>query len=174
MKSEFMKYCFTHLKRLKLLWVFWGGVFIFNTGCRGDCVAEFENVLLLEFRLLSDPDSVLSIAFDEIRGIEGNIVAEDPVLFSRNDTLSTFSLPVPSGRDSVSFSFVDLTGTFGSENTLRLKYQRRIELLPRDCGVQEFINGIELLNSSFDSVRINEDVIQAESSEIHVQIFISN
>ncbi len=152
-------------KKFWFIWACFLGIALFLTTCREKCSEAANTLIQVQFLNLADLQAD-TVAFQSVRGITPNQTLIDSVLYNETDSLSIFLLPTASERNEVDFLF---TGTNRSD-TLRLAYDRQMEVIIPDCGISEVFSNLRILFHTFDSARISNQVIE-DGSQVHIQIF---
>lgn len=152
-----------------LLFVFivlWGLV-----ACEIECEDPARNLVRIKFFKASnlEPDT---LAFVEIKGINPAIPFTDSLLYTQDDSLSVFELPVATSSPSIQYQFKRLLSNGTTlTHSLTLQYQVKWEVIRPNCGLQPRINALNFLESTFDSVAVIKSNLSNDPQEIHLHIF---
>lgn len=144
--------------------IFWVMLIIFSiAGCSEvvDCRRETKTTARISFFKKADGTS-LEIAFDTITAI-----GSDSIFFSSKDTLSIYDLPLDPNVISTTFIFIKASVT----DTLNLGYENQFVIIDEDCPPEIAFNNLEILNTSFDSLKIVENRLLIEV-ENNIKIFL--
>jgi len=146
---------------MKIIWVM---LIIFSiVACSEvvECSRETKTTARVSFFKKSDGTS-LAIAFDTITAI-----GSESIFFSAKDTLSIYDLPLDPNGNSTTFIFIKASVT----DTLNLGYENQFVIIDEDCVPEIAFNNLEILNTSFDSLKIVESRLLIEV-ENNINIFL--
>ncbi len=139
--------------------------------CEIECEDPASNLVRIKFFKVSnlEPDT---LAFVEIKGINPTIPFPDSLLYTQEDTLSVFELPVATSNSSIQYQFKRLLSNGSTlTHSLTLNYQVTWEVIRPNCGLNARINALRLLETTFDSVAVIKSTLSNDPQEIHLHIF---
>ena len=126
-----------------------------------DCSRETKTTARISFFKKTD-GSTLAIAFDTIMAI-----GSESFFFTAIDSSSVYDLPLDPNVNSTTFIFIKASVT----DTLNLGYENQFVIIDEDCVPEIAFNNLEILNTSFDSLRIVENRLLVEV-ENNIKIFL--
>ena len=126
-----------------------------------DCSRETKTTAKISFFKKADGTS-LEIAFDTITAI-----GTDSIFFTAKDTLNIYDIPLDPNSISTTFIFIKASVT----DTLNLGYENQFVIIDEDCPPEIAFNNLEILNTSFDSLKIVESRLLIEV-ENNIEIFL--
>jgi len=100
-------------------------VCIFSSGCFDNSDCSTNNDRFFKFQFLTDSGSIAP---------DVNLIAsEDPqVIFSADSSLSSYQLPLNPFQDDITYIFETDTST----ESINISYQRKLNLIHPDCGME--------------------------------------
>ena len=143
---------------------------IFLASCKKECDEANQNQIKIQFynksTLLTD-----TLAFEKVAGIKPDLSISDSVLYTQEDTLSVFILPISATRESVSYLFKrKLTNNLTVEKKITFNYKRKMAVLRPNCGVTERLSDLSIAQHDFDSVAVILNSFENDNKKINVQI----
>lgn len=136
--------------------------------------------MILTAACLDEPDCFnlnnnwIGISFKKLENSTADTVAftgygtvEPPLLFSLDTTVSKLILPLNYFEDETTFFFESPD----SVRLLRLGYISQAQFVSENCGEKFVLSGLQILEHTFDSVRVLRDVPTADGSATHIEIF---
>lgn len=126
-----------------------------------DCKRETKTTVRISFFKITDGSS-LEIAFDTITAI-----GTDSIFFTVKDSLSVYDIPLDPNSISTTFIFIKASVT----DTLNLGYENQFVIIDQDCAPEIAFNNLEIINTSFDSLKIVERRLLIEV-ENNIKIFL--
>jgi hypothetical protein len=126
------------------------------------CIGTGTNIVKVKLFEFEDPLNPISVTFDSI-GVSGN-----PEFFpSYNDsTISTINLTIDPNETFTRFVFF----TTDSSDTLELTYVIKTRLISPSCGPELLYSDLEVIHYTFDSLILDESVIEREI-ETNIRIY---
>ena len=126
-----------------------------------DCSRETKTTARISFFKKTDGTSLV-MAFDTIMAI-----SSESVFFTAKDSANVYDLPLDPNVNSTAFIFIKASVT----DTLILGYENQFVIIDEDCVPEIAFNNLEILNTSFDSLRIVENRLLIEV-ENNIKIFL--
>jgi len=126
-----------------------------------DCSRETKTTARISFFKKSDGTSLV-IAFDTIMTID-----PDNIFFTALDSANVYDLPLDPNVNSTTFIFIKASVM----DTLNLGYENQFVIIDEDCVPEIAFNNLEILNTSFDSLKIVEIRLLIEV-ENNINIFL--
>ena len=126
-----------------------------------DCSRETKTTARISFFKKTD-GTTLAIAFDTIMAI-----GSDNIFFTALDSASVYDLPLDPNVNSTTFIFIKASVM----DTLNLGYENQFVIIDEDCVPEIAFNNLEILNTSFDSLKIVESRLLIEV-ENNIKIFL--
>ena len=126
-----------------------------------DCSRETKTTARISFFKKTD-GTTLAIAFDTIMAI-----GSDSIFFTAIDSLNFYDLPLDPNVNSTTFIFIKASVM----DTLKLGYENQFVIIDEDCIPEIAFNNLEILNTSFDSLKIVENRLLIEV-ENNIKIFL--
>ena len=126
-----------------------------------DCKRETKTTARISFFKKIDGTS-LEIAFDTITAI-----GTDSIFFTVKDSLSVYDIPLDPNSISTTFIFIKASVT----DTLNLGYENQFVIIDQDCAPEIAFDNLEIINTSFDSLKIVERRLLIEV-ENNIKIFL--
>ncbi len=126
-----------------------------------DCKRETKTTARISFFKKTDGTS-LEIAFDTITAI-----GTDSIFFTVKDSLSVYDIPLDPNSISTTFIFIKASVT----DTLNLGYENQFVIIDQDCAPEIAFDNLEIINTSFDSLKIVERRLLIEV-ENNIKIFL--
>lgn len=138
-----------------------------------DC--PVENVVATGCKLVKPDGSQDTLRYDTLTITTRDAAGNDTVLLNRSTATMTFSLPVSSGAaaDTLTLQLTDTLGNTRS-NTLIVAKTDRPHFESVDCAMSHFhtITGVKWTGSDIDSVVINKNNVDYDSSTPHLLIYL--
>lgn len=120
-------------------------IIAFLAGCdEPDCIRTGGVRIGLGFYDLQEGGSAL------IRINSLQVLGSDSILFDGVPDVSTLILPINPMSDTITVFFDTELGS----DTLIIGYQKTVRLISEDCGTEVIYNGINIIRSDFDSIRV--------------------
>ncbi len=144
--------------------IYWVMLILFSiAGCSEivDCKRETKTTARISFFKKTDGTS-LEISFDTITAI-----GTDSIFFTAKDTLSIYDIPLDPNSINTTFIFIRASVT----DTLNLGYENQFVIIDEDCAPEIAFNNLEILNTSFDSLKIVESRLLI-AVENNIKIFL--
>lgn len=141
------------------------------SSCEPECEDTRTNLLKIQFykssTLLRD-----TLAFAQITGIDNPLTVSDSILYTQQDVLSIFTLPISPTEEQVRFRFEKLesNGSTSIKN-ITFAYQLKWQVIKPNCGLNALITNLRVLESDFDSTSVIQNELTNNPDEINVQIF---
>lgn len=138
------------------------------TACAPDeiCFTDNSTQVRIDFKRVIYPgtDSAFTendtLVFSQVSALDTDSI------FVESDTLTRIVLPLNTGKNETTFVFVT---DFGM-NTLALRYQRTQRLISADCGPEQIIDHLDVVQSTFDSLAVLQPVL-TEPPVTNVEIY---
>ncbi|AFM03740.1 hypothetical protein Fleli_1308 [Bernardetia litoralis DSM 6794] len=135
-----------------------------------NCTYISDNVQFAAISFYADDESEVTIdtTFNKIVGVFASTNEIMPTsLYDSTNQLKTFELPIFTREDTTMFVFYKYR-TINAvrdtiQDTLTMKYQVNVEVLPPDCGYDEAISNLEIIYHTFTDA----EVIREELKEMN-------
>lgn len=156
------------MKKLGLL-LFWS---VLAWSCLEDpnCVKQGDTALVISFRKLAE-NKLDTVVIYQITA-EANGMQADSIFYSPGDEADT--LRSQSAIIAVDPSATETSFTFflpeGEQKTLQVSYQSNLIFISEDCGTDQLISNLRIVNTTFDSVRVVNGAL-SKNRNINIEIF---
>lgn len=124
-----------------------------------DCFSLNNYIIGISFKKLSDSTQ------DTARFT--SISVEEPAILFEDDTISKINLPLNYFENETTFLFDNPE----RPHFLRLGYISQVQLVSENCGERFVLSNLEVLEHSFDSVRVISRDPAREGGTTHLEIF---
>lgn len=144
-----------------------------------NCTFISDNVQFAAISFYENTESEIAIdtAFNKIVGVftRTNEVMPDSLDYNPTINQKVFELPIFTRVDTTMFVFYKYRTIDAVrdtvQDTLTMKYQVNVEVLPPDCGYDEAINNLEILYHTFTDVEILQtELKELQDSKPHIKI----
>ncbi|MEM6299344.1 MAG: hypothetical protein AAF740_11715 [Bacteroidota bacterium] len=132
-----------------------------------DCSFTSDNIQTVRVRFLKASDSTdTAIVFD---AVFSELSTQDS-LYKGVEEVSIFELPLPTSLDNAEFIFW-FSDSLETRDTIRFGYQVKAIPLPPDCGVDEEVSELQILETTFDAAVLQTTTLTIDRTH-DLEIFL--
>jgi thiamine pyrophosphokinase len=119
-----------------------------------DCFLSADTALVINFKKITNGKADTTLVFNKVvaLGTDSVFYQQQP---DKTDTLKSITLAVNPFASEILFTFyVVPEESVEQEVTLRVGYKKRTRFISEECGSEELVYDLQILETQFDSLRV--------------------